>query len=343
MSRNLNVAVLEDRAKFYAQQWLSPDVAAPITGKPRFGPKLVLRDMQNLAYKDEFDVVYANLNEYMGKKAWAEFETAFKKIATPREDKVLAEELKRRLAVDLDGNHIEGVIGSTTVGGRRIGTKIVEVEPIWSIQRRQAMGLPKEGHRQTIHKIVNHDWPVYAGEEEERSRDSGVADRIPGRIEAKLTAFMEDESGALNTRVSSEAVIAGLDALVIRLDEGTLGSLIVGYATAQATDPDTAVGGQTKLFSCVTTGTVTFIAPSTDAGGNALATANAITDDTSADATATLDWIRASASSSSLVALDDHIDGEADTSGSDWTFNTVAIVTAATVSITSWTCSLSET
>ena len=343
MSRNLSVSVLEDRAKFYAYQWLSPDVTDPSTGKPRFGPKLVLRDMQNLAYKDEFNVVYANMNDLMGKKAWADFEKEFKKIATPREDKVLAQELKRRLAIDPDGNHIDGMIGVTKVGGRRIGTKIVEVEPIWSIQRRQALGLPKKGNRQTIHKIVNDDWPIYAGEEQERASGNAKLDRIPGPIEAALTAFMEDESGALNTRVSSEAVIAGLDALVIRLDEGTLGSLIVGYATAQATDPDTAVGGQTKLFSCVTTGTVTFIAPSTDAGGNALATANAITDDTSADATATLDWIRASSSSSSLVALDDHIDGEADTTGSDWTFNTVAIVTAATVSITSWTCSLSET
>ena len=341
MSRELLIDVMEGRAKFYAQQWLSPDATDPSTGKPRWGPKMVLRDMQNLAMKDAFNAIYDFMSQYMGSKSWAEFEKEFKKIATPREDKVFAEELKTRLAIDMDGNHIDGAIGSVQVGGRRIGTRIVEVETMDSLYRRRRHGLPKEGNRQTMHKIVDHDWPVYAGEEMERANKSGVADRIPGIVEAQLTQLMEDERGALNTSVSAEAAIAGLDALVIRLDEGSQGATEQGRTTPQPADPDAAVTG-TLLFSCNTTGTVTFIAPATDAGDPVTATANAISDDTSADATGTLLWMRASAANTASIILVSHIDGEAGTSGADWTFNTLAIVAAATVSITSWTVSLPQ-
>ena len=74
MSRKLLTDVLDERGKYYAHQWLSPDVLAPNTGKPRFGPCVVLRDMENLAYKDEFEVVLAAMNQHMGSKSWAGFE-----------------------------------------------------------------------------------------------------------------------------------------------------------------------------------------------------------------------------------------------------------------------------
>ena len=66
MSRKILTSVLEERAKFYAAQWLAPNGVDPSTGKPRWGPNLVLRDMENLAYKDEFDCVLANMRDYMG-------------------------------------------------------------------------------------------------------------------------------------------------------------------------------------------------------------------------------------------------------------------------------------
>ena len=334
MTRAFDSASCAARGEFYALQWLSPEVSDPTTGKPRWGPAMVLRDMHNLAFKDEFDIVFAAMNDNLGKGAWGKFEAAWNKVAEPREDSVFHELLKSKLAITPDGEHVDGVIGTTAIGGRRVGTAIVEVESPDSIARRKRLGLPKTAaHRETMHKIVNVDWPIYSGEGHERAGNSGVADPLPPGAEPLPLS-------ALNTRVSNESILLGANALVDNLDEGTLGAIIVGYTTAQATDPDTAVGGQTKLFTCTASATAFGVA--TDAAPGGLKTAAAITDDTSADATATLDWCRASSSSVADTALDDHIDGEADTTGSDWTFNTVAIVAGATVSITSWTCTLPE-
>lgn len=341
MSRNLNVEALTGRGEFYAFNWISPDVADPSTGKPRYGPAMVLRDLHHLSFKDEFEIVFEAMRGELGKNAWAKFEKAWKKKAEPREDKVFHELLKTKLAVTPDGQHMDGQIGSTVIGGRRIGTQIVEVEPRDSIMRRKRLGLPKEGNRELVHKIINLDWPIYAGEEQERANKSGVADPIPGRLGNAVKTFLGDESGALNTTVSNGSILLGVDALGDDLDEGTKGSVISGYTTAQPAGPDVAVSGQTKLFTCRTTGTVTFGA-ATDAGPGGIKTANAITDDTSADATNTLDWCRASSSNTDFVALDDMIDGSAGVGTFDWVFNTAAIVAGATVSITSWTITLPE-
>ena len=341
MTRVFEADVCAERGKFYSSQWLARDEKDPSTGKPRYGPAMVLRDMHNLAFKDEFEVVMEAMRGELGETAWTRFEAAWEKVAEPREDKVFHELLKTKLAITPDGEHMEGVIGSTTVGGRRIGTQIIEVEAPDSIARRKRLGLPKEGNRETMHKIVALDWPIYAGEEDERHANSGVADPIPGRLGNAVKTFLEDESGALNTSVSNESILLGANALGDNIDEGTLGAIIVGYTTAQATDADTAVGAQTKLFTCQLTGTTTFGA-ATDAGPGGIKTANAVSDDTSADATNTLAWCRTSSSSSAGVALDDHIDGEAGTANADWIFNTLAVVTGATVSITSWTITLPE-
>lgn len=340
MSRTLLVPVMKERAKFYAQQWLSPDATDPSTGKPRWGPKMVLVDMEKLAYKDTFDAIYAFMNDLMGKESWLDFEKKFKKIASPRTDEVFAAELKSRLAIDIDGNHIDGAIGTVVVSGRRVGTKIIEVEPVDSVRRRKRLDLPKSS-RETCHKIVPLDWPIYAGEEEERANKSSKVDRIPGRIEAVLTTLMEDEGGALNTSIGEATARVGLDALLDELDTGSKGGLIQGYITPQAADPD-AAATSTKLFACNVTSTSVSFAAATDAGDPVTATCGAITDDTSADASGTLLWCRGSSANTLDTSLDAKIDGEAATSGADWTFNTLAIVAAATVSITSWTVSMPQ-
>ncbi len=341
MTRNLNAEVCAERGKFYAAQWLSRDETGP-KGNPRYGPKMVLRGMHNLAYKDEFEVVMQALHDNLGKGAWAKFEAAWKKVAEPREDKVFAEELKRRLAITPGGDHIEGVIGTVAVGGRRIGTQIIEVEAPDSIARRKRLGLPKEGNRELMHKITSLDWPIYAGEEDERIRPGGgAADPIPGRLGNAVGTFLKDESGALAPSVSNESILLGANALSDNIDEGTLGALVVGYGDTKATDADTAIGTQTKLFSCQQTTATTFGVAS-DAAPGGIKTANTFADDTSADATEQLNWCRGSSSSSALVALDDHIDGTAGTATVDWVFNTVAIVTAATIALTSWTTTLPE-
>ena len=79
-----------------------------------------------------------------------------------------------------------------------------------------------------------------------------------------------------------------------------------------------------------------------DAAPGGVATAGAVADDTSANATGTLGWLRASSSNSQFTALDDLIDGEAGTSGADFNYNTLAIESGATVSLTSWTVTMPE-
>ena len=97
---------------------------------------------------------------------------------------------------------------------------------------------------------------------------------------------------ATNTRISNECAILACDAVVDNLDEGTSNAVIQGRTGTQPADPDTAV-----------TGTLLFTLPCSDpAFGNASdaapggqATASAVTDDSSADATDTLGYCRVSA------------------------------------------------
>lgn len=144
---------------------------------------------------------------------------------------------------------------------------------------------------------------------------------------------------ALNTRVSIESALLGANALVDNLDEGTLGAVIQGRTGAQPADPDAATTG-TNLFTL--TCSATAFGAAVDAAPGAQKTANAITDDTSADATGTLGYCRASSSSVADTPLDDHIDGEAGTAGADFNFNTLSIVAGATVSMTSWVVTLPQ-
>jgi hypothetical protein len=80
-----------------------------------------------------------------------------------------------------------------------------------------------------------------------------------------------------------------------------------------------------------------------DAAPGAIATAATITGDSSADATGTAGYCRASSTTDGATPLDDHIDGEAGASGADFNFNTVSIVSGASVDITAFTVSLPET
>ena len=144
---------------------------------------------------------------------------------------------------------------------------------------------------------------------------------------------------ALNTRISNECAILACDAVVDNLDEGAGAAVIEGRTGVQPADPDTAVTG-TLLFSLVCTDPA--FGAAVDAAPGAIATASAITDDTSADATGTLGYCRASSTTTPPTPIDDHIDGEAGVSGADFNFNTLAIVSGATVSMTSWTVTMPE-
>jgi hypothetical protein len=126
---------------------------------------------------------------------------------------------------------------------------------------------------------------------------------------------------AADFAVSNATASAMADALVDRIDITSAGSL-KGYTATRAVTVDTAIGAQTLLFTC------TFGATAFGAASNGVATANAITQDSSADATNTADWFRIANGAATAIA-----DGNIGVSSTDLQLNTVSIVTGAVVSI----------
>lgn len=129
---------------------------------------------------------------------------------------------------------------------------------------------------------------------------------------------------ALNARTRVEERNAALDAAFDTLDGGGFLRL---YDGSQPTNANTALGAQVLLAE---------LALSSDAFANASAgskAANAISDDTSANATGTCTW-------GTLVKSDGTtrvMDFEVGTSGANLNLNTVAIQSGARVSVTSFT------
>ena len=136
---------------------------------------------------------------------------------------------------------------------------------------------------------------------------------------------------ALNPYITQAAGKAMLDVLVDSLDAGGAGT-IKFYATAQAATADTAVGAQvlggTCTFSATAFGAATTADPS-------VATAAAITDDSSADASDTMVWFRAASGGGTTI-----FDGTVGTASTDIVFNTNVFVSGATVSVTALTVTM---
>lgn len=308
MTRKLDVATLDGAARHYAGEWLRPDQKSPSGERFVGGPAYVLQDLYDFTYKDEFQHVLERVRGWMGAKALADFEASAKARFAPRDDAVLAHRLRERLAVDVEGNHIPGAIGTTQIGNRIIGagTKIVQL-------RRGPITLAK-----------NLYWPIYAGEGEERAAGSDAVDEFPeGTVGLPLGANVPNISAAL-------AVILA-DAVDAEINVGSTAANIAGRSGSQPVDPDAAETG-TLLFTLVMSDPAFGAAADDSPGG--LITASAITDDSSADATGTLGYCRVKATGS---GADDVVDGEAGTSGADFNFNTLAIVSGSTVSMTSFT------
>ncbi len=322
MARTLNTETLDQAAKDWAAHFSLPSVFAKNNPDVAInGQEWALQNLYNMAYKDEHEYILPKFRARLGPDTLAEFETIWADRVTPRTDKVLAEELSRRLAIDLDGNHIDGVIGTVQVSKRVIGKRL------------------------TRHGMALAEWPLYAGEDEERAagrvRERGKegpgADPLPEVTEfynETIHMGMPDVLYALVTNVSIAFAQAALDPALDLLDEGSVAGMIEGRTGSQPVDPNAATTG-TLLFALVLTDPA--FPDSADDSPNALATASSIADETSAQDTLTLGYCRASSSNSLEVALNSHIDGEAGTSGADFNFNTLAIVTGATVSITAWT------
>lgn len=98
------------------------------------------------------------------------------------------------------------------------------------------------------------------------------------------------------THLSDEATNAALDAVVDLLNTG----YVEFYTGSMPATPDTAVSTQTLLGTC-TFGNPAFGAASAGSGGST-ATANAITEDSSADASGTVAWARIYKSDASEIA-----------------------------------------
>jgi len=132
---------------------------------------------------------------------------------------------------------------------------------------------------------------------------------------------------ALNPKRSNEAANAGCDAMAALCNSGKLRI----YTGTQPATADDAIGAVTLLAE-LTMGATAF-----GAAVAGVATAAAITADSSADATGTAAWFRMWKSDGTSPVYD----GSVGTSGCDLNLNTVAIVTGASVSISSLT--LTET
>jgi hypothetical protein len=135
---------------------------------------------------------------------------------------------------------------------------------------------------------------------------------------------------------SDAAAKAAVDAVAALCNSGTLKI----YTGSQPTDANTAVGAQT-LLATLTLSATAF--PASSASGSAgskvvTATANTITDDSSADATGTAAWFRVLKSDGTTVVFD----GSVGTTGCDLNLASVSIVAAEDVSVTSFTITLTE-
>src|SRR3954465_3636281 len=122
---------------------------------------------------------------------------------------------------------------------------------------------------------------------------------------------------ATNPKRSNLAATTEADAVTVLLNTGYLRI----YDGTQAATADTAVGAQVLLAE------LRFNATAFGAAVAGVATANAITSDTAADATGTATWFRALKSDGTSTVFD----GSAGTATTDLVLNTAAIVTGATV------------
>ncbi len=128
---------------------------------------------------------------------------------------------------------------------------------------------------------------------------------------------------ANNLKYSTALKNAQLDAITTQIG----GSCLIRiYDGAQPASPDTAIGAQVLLAEL--TGNATF-APAASGG---VLTANAITNDSSANATGTAAWFRILTSGASAK-----IDGTVGTSGTDMIINNTSIAITQVVSCSSLT------
>jgi hypothetical protein len=110
------------------------------------------------------------------------------------------------------------------------------------------------------------------------------------------------------------------------------GALIRGYSGTRPTNADTALAGNTLLFTMTMAGSGSGMG-SASAG---VITAGSITSDSSADATGTLSFVRILESDGTTVIGDASVG----TSGAEFNFSTLSVVSGVVVSCSSFTVEL---
>jgi len=147
------------------------------------------------------------------------------------------------------------------------------------------------------------------------------------------------------TRIGNAAAIVMCDALVDLFDSGTASpnaGYIEIYTTAQPAGVDVAVSGQTLLGTLTMTGGAgTAFGNAADDTPGAKATANTITNDTSADATGTAVWFRAY-DSDGTAFVDGSITATGASPEGDMVLDDTSIVIGGTIALTSWTVTMPE-
>ncbi len=128
---------------------------------------------------------------------------------------------------------------------------------------------------------------------------------------------------ALNTTLSNAQASVAADAVCANANSGFLDI----YDGTQPATADTAITTQNKLAS------LTFNATAFGAASNGVATANAITSDSSADFSGTATWFRCFKSNHTSVLFD----GSVGTSGANLNLLTTTIVATQAVSVTAFT------
>ncbi len=342
--RVLDFATLDGAARAYAGEYLRNSRFSRINDSLAVGGKeWVLDTFRKMDYDDEFDYLIEKFRRQLGPDSVADFEMEVGHRLEPRDPKAHEQNLAEKLAIDVHGVHIPGKVGTSIMDGRLIGTHTIVVEVPDSVARRRRLGLVKcKENCEYVQQTAKLVWNVYAGENEERiaaavAKEEGrsfksVVDELPPGTPGLPI-------GALTTRIGNASAQDACDAVVDLLDEGTLGAVIQGRTTPRPAQVDDAVTG-TNLFTA-TYNTTAFGAAGDGAPGG-LATAAAITADPSADNTGTLLYCRISSSSVADTPLNDHFEGEAGTSGADFNFNTLSIVSASTVDITAHTVTMPE-
>lgn len=137
-------------------------------------------------------------------------------------------------------------------------------------------------------------------------------------------------------RISNAVAKAMADAFTGQADAGTA-AVIEIYDGTQPADPDTAITTQTLLAS-LTMSATSFPAASDGNPGGVL-TANAITDDSSADATGTASWFRIKTQAGGTAICDGSV---GTTSSFDLQLNTTSITAGSVVSISSCVLTMPE-